>query len=174
MQHVVILNDWESIKDAFHKDSFLGRPEVTPSFALSGTRGFPDVNGDVWREQRRFTLSLLRDLGFGKGGMEERIKDEIGYLIKEIDKSNGGPIQIKSLLSPSMSNNICSLVFGHRLDYLEPNRVLLDKAIETMSKLIHPFAPLGGMYPLYLTKLFASVSFLTAAKSFIPVFSFMK
>ena len=39
MQNVVILNDIEAVKDAFHKDSILGKPEVTPPFAISGTRG---------------------------------------------------------------------------------------------------------------------------------------
>jgi len=77
----------------------------------------------------------LRDLGFGKGSMEDHITQEINYLTKEIDRTNGEAFNIHTLLTPSMSNNICALVFGHRFEYNDPRRTLLDQALDTASSL---------------------------------------
>jgi hypothetical protein len=38
IHNVVILNDWEAVKDAFHKDSFLGRPDYSPFSIASGNK----------------------------------------------------------------------------------------------------------------------------------------
>ncbi|RWS05920.1 Cytochrome P450 2J6-like protein [Dinothrombium tinctorium] len=83
-------------------------------------------SGHIWREQRRFAFRVFRDLGFGKQVMEESIKDEIGYLLNEIEKNNENPINMHELLMPSVSNNICSLIFGHRYDYNDPIRKRLN------------------------------------------------
>ncbi len=37
--------------------------------------------GDVWKEQRRFTLRHLRDFGFGKASMEDIIIEEFKVLV---------------------------------------------------------------------------------------------
>jgi len=38
--------------------------------------GVLSSNGQVWLEQRRFSLATLRDLGLGKSGMEALTVDE--------------------------------------------------------------------------------------------------
>ena len=47
--------------------------------------------GNIWFEQRRFTLRTLRDFGFGKAGMEEMISEEVQLFIEEIRKSEAQP-----------------------------------------------------------------------------------
>lgn len=44
----------------------------TPCF-LGGTTGVVFVEGEQWRDQRRFTLHVLRDFGMGKGIMQEQV-----------------------------------------------------------------------------------------------------
>ncbi|XP_031627920.1 probable cytochrome P450 304a1 [Contarinia nasturtii] len=65
----IVLNDSENVKKAlFHRD-FDGRPDILmgrlrhPNLDL---RGIFFTEGDIWHEQRRYTLRYLRDFGFGR------------------------------------------------------------------------------------------------------------
>ena len=95
---------------------------------------------------------MLRDLGFGKGSMEDRITDEISYLTKCIDETNGEPMNIHEVLVPSMSNNICHLVFGHRMDFNEPKRQIFDKYLDEIQNF--SFVGVLATSPLWFSKLF--------------------
>ncbi|KAH7715419.1 cytochrome P450 family protein, partial [Aphelenchoides avenae] len=60
----------------FQKDSetYAGREnnESMDKFLRGGTTGVVFVEGEQWRDQRRFTLHVLRDFGMGKGIMQEQ------------------------------------------------------------------------------------------------------
>ena len=66
--------------------------------------------------------------------MEDHIKNEITELMEEMDKSKGQSINAHKLLMPSMSNNIAALVYGHRFDYSDPKRILLDRVIQRLAR----------------------------------------
>lgn len=42
------------------------------------------TDGDLWKEQRRFTLRHLKDLGFGKSSLEGIMIDEIHDFIANL------------------------------------------------------------------------------------------
>jgi methyl farnesoate epoxidase/farnesoate epoxidase len=42
------------------------------------------TDGEVWREQRRFTMQHLKDVGVGKSSLEGMILDEIRDLIMDL------------------------------------------------------------------------------------------
>jgi hypothetical protein len=87
-------------------------------------------SGSQWREQRRFALHELRNLGFGKTSMEDHIIDEINYLTKEIDKTDGNAVDIRKYYSRSVLNNINSLIFGHRLKYDDKDRQMFEDLLK--------------------------------------------
>ncbi|GBO17119.1 Cytochrome P450 2C23, partial [Araneus ventricosus] len=128
-QHCIVLDDYQSTKDAFAQDAFLGRPPENPFDLRKATLETGAFNGLPWKEQRRFSLQMLKDLGFGKSHLEDMIKEEIRDLLDHLSKSNGQPIKVQPVLAPSMSNNIASLVFGKRLKYDDPTRKMLDRSL---------------------------------------------
>ncbi|CAG2115527.1 unnamed protein product, partial [Medioppia subpectinata] len=126
----IVLNDFKSINEAFKKDEFLGRPKSVAFNVIMELQGFGTLSGNEWREQKRFTLYQLRNLGFGKTSMEKHINDEMTELCHRIRGLNGAPVSLRSLLGGSTSSNISALVFGNRFAYNDPNRQLLDDCIE--------------------------------------------
>ncbi|CAL1262445.1 unnamed protein product [Larinioides sclopetarius] len=131
---VVIITDFATMKEAFARDAFMGRPPDLPFELSRETIEKGAFNAMPWKEQRRFSLHQLRDLGFGKTRMEEHIKEEIFELLERIASKEGKPVNHSYLLAPSMSNNIASLVFGKRLKYDDPERERLDHLVRDIGR----------------------------------------
>ncbi|KAI6238712.1 (pine wood nematode) hypothetical protein [Aphelenchoides fujianensis] len=51
-----------------------------------GIYGVIDTSGEIWREQRRFSLKVLRDFGLSKNRMEERVLEEFQTIFENINK----------------------------------------------------------------------------------------
>ncbi|XP_013776427.1 cytochrome P450 2J6-like [Limulus polyphemus] len=127
-RYVVVLNDFKAVKEALSKDAFLGRPPDI-QFRTSEITSVAVSNGIAWKEQRRFSLHALRDLGFGKTKMEDHIKEEVNVILEQLAACKGKPEDLRRLLVPSVSNNISALVFGRRFDYNDPKRQFLDERL---------------------------------------------
>ncbi|KAF8792479.1 Cytochrome P450 18a1 like protein [Argiope bruennichi] len=134
--NVVVLTDFETIKEAFSKDALMGRPPDIPLEFTEETLKSEVMSTMKWIDQRRFSLHMLRDLGFGKTRMEEHIQEEILELLQLISEYNGKPVKHAYLLAPSMSNNIASLLFGKRLKYNDPQRQRLDTLVRDVGRLL--------------------------------------
>ncbi|XP_054165707.1 cytochrome P450 2J4-like, partial [Oppia nitens] len=126
----VVLNDWPSIKDALSQESVLARPKDN-AFNTFTEESFVSMSGQQWKDQRRFALHQLRDLGFGKTSMEDHIIDEINHLCEElIDKSLGIEINVREVLAITVSNNVSAFLFGRRLDYSDKRKKLIDDLVK--------------------------------------------
>lgn len=78
------------------------------------------TNGKQWREQRKVSVKILGSLGMGKRSMALSVQEEIAEFIKVVASYDGQEFDITNLLQCSVSNNMCSLVFGKRFEYDNP------------------------------------------------------
>ncbi|XP_069602831.1 cytochrome P450 2F5-like [Ranitomeya imitator] len=59
----------------------------------------------------------------GKKSIEERILEEVQFLIKEFENTKQSPVDLTIFLARAVSNVICSIIYGNRFDY-EDKRLL--------------------------------------------------
>ncbi|XP_041052611.1 cytochrome P450 2D26-like [Carcharodon carcharias] len=120
--NTVILNGYETLKEALvmKSEDFADRP-VLPVyedvFKHTGEGIVFARYGPWWREQRKFSLSTLRNFGLGKKSLEMRIVEEAGFLIKEFEDEKGLPFDPHFIVTCATSNIICSIIFGERFEY---------------------------------------------------------
>lgn len=94
-------------------------------------------SGSMWKEQRTFALTTMRKFGFGKRCLQGQIMEEVDCLMEELEKYGNKPFDIQNILNTSVSNVICSLLFGKRFDYEDAKFkhliILLNKLLSTSS-----------------------------------------
>ncbi|XP_071352566.1 cytochrome P450 2G1-like [Trachinotus anak] len=148
-QRTVVLVGYDSVKEALvdQADDFTGRGPLP--FLLKATKGYGlgISNGERWRQLRRFTLTTLRDFGMGRKGMEEWIQEESKHLTARIETFKASPFDPTFLLSRTVSNVICCLVFGQRFSYEDKQFLHLLNIISEILKF--GSSPLGQMYNVF-------------------------
>ncbi|XP_076332175.1 cytochrome P450 2U1-like isoform X2 [Tachypleus tridentatus] len=138
-QNVVVLCDFLAVKEAMNKDAFLDRPPDLQIQGPSENISIASVNGNSWKEQRRFSIHILRNLGYGKTKMEDHLKEEINIILAHLASLNGAVCNIREILVPSMSNIISAFIFGRRFEYDDPKRKYLDDRLIEFQKYIRQF-----------------------------------
>uniref|UniRef100_A0A8D2PY24 CP2J6 protein n=1 Tax=Zosterops lateralis melanops TaxID=1220523 RepID=A0A8D2PY24_ZOSLA len=132
---VVILNGFEAVKDGMttHPEDVSGRPVSPIALALMDA-GIMLATGHTWKQQRRFALKTLRNLGLGKRGLEHRVQEEAHYLVDFFASMKGKPVDPSFALFHSVSNVICAVVYGHRFSREDESFHELIKATEHIFK----------------------------------------
>ncbi|XP_078522261.1 cytochrome P450 2J2-like [Lissotriton helveticus] len=115
-QPVVVLNGCQTVREGLisHSEELSGRP-TTPSIEeLSKGKGVVFSSGHNWKQQRRFGVTVLRNLGLGKKSLEVRIQEEAQSLVEFFAMQRGKSLDPTHPIVLSVTNVICSVVFGHR------------------------------------------------------------
>ncbi|XP_004700350.1 cytochrome P450 2D14 isoform X1 [Echinops telfairi] len=86
--------------------------------------------GPAWREQRRFSLSTLRNFGLGKKSLEQWVTEEADCLCAAFAAQDGCPFSPNTLLNKAVSNVIASLTHGRRFEYDDPTFLKLLATVE--------------------------------------------
>ncbi|KAJ1107372.1 hypothetical protein NDU88_004763 [Pleurodeles waltl] len=150
MNRVVVLCGPEVLKQALidQGDAFSGRGEFPIASVLFNGYGIIFSNGERWKQLRRFTLMTLRNFGMGKKSIEERIKEEAQCLVEELKTTKGQPFDPTFFFSRTVSNIICSVVFGNRFEYEDKEFLALLGLINENFRLVNSsFAQLLNSFP---------------------------
>ncbi|KAM5236366.1 cytochrome P450 2B4-like [Ctenodactylus gundi] len=126
---VVLLCGTEAIREALvdQAEAFSGRGTIASVESTFQGYGVIFANGERWRTLRRFSLATMRDFGMGKRSVEERIQEEAQCVVEELRNSQGSLVDPTFLLQSATANIICSIVFGQRFHYKDPEFLrLLD------------------------------------------------
>jgi len=62
----------------------------------------------------------LRDFGFGRSKLEERILEEITFFTPEMERKTDKPLYPQPIIQKSVANVIASVIFEKRMDYEDP------------------------------------------------------
>ncbi|XP_072021832.1 cytochrome P450 2J5-like [Amphiura filiformis] len=157
----VLLTDLHIMREAFldKTDRFSDRfSHPLGEYILLSIKGsLTFENGNGWKSHRRTTLRALRNFGMGKRSLENKINEEARYLARSFDEENCRPFNPQPTVQNAVANVICSISFGSRYDYDDPEfRRLLDYITVFMSKLSGP--SLLAVFPrLWFTPFYKSL-----------------
>uniref|UniRef100_A0A8C6XKZ2 Uncharacterized protein n=1 Tax=Naja naja TaxID=35670 RepID=A0A8C6XKZ2_NAJNA len=129
---------------------FAGRPDNPILDYIVKKKGIISAPyGQAWKEQRRFSLMLLRNFGLGKKSMEEKILQEATCLIEAFAENSGAPFDPQPFLETAVSNIMSSILFGKRFENdKSPLMTVLDVLHQNHKMLMGPWAMLYNAVPL--------------------------
>uniref|UniRef100_A0AC34Q533 Cytochrome P450 n=1 Tax=Panagrolaimus sp. JU765 TaxID=591449 RepID=A0AC34Q533_9BILA len=121
-----------------------------------GHYGVVETSGPLWREQRRFMLHTFRDFGMGKNMMQEKILDEVVFLIDTLKNSKDlESHNIQADVDRAVGSIINSLLFGYRYEKERIQEFFKLKQCLTnhMRFVMEPLTTIAMCQPLTIGKL---------------------
>nr|AAC52246.1 P45016a-ms2 [Mus spretus] len=107
--------------------------------------------GPEWREQRRFSVSTLRNFGLGKKSLEDWVTKEARHLCDAFTAQAGQSINPNTMLNNAVCNVIASLIFARRLEYEDPYLIRMLKVLKECFTEISGFIPgVLNAFPIFL------------------------
>ncbi|XP_071995769.1 cytochrome P450 2C5-like [Engystomops pustulosus] len=146
----VVLCGYDAVKDALvhHADEFSGRPHVPLLHDLSKGLGVIFSSDENWRVMKRFTISTLRDFRMGKENIENKILEELDFLVEEFRSYKGEPFDCTSIMNAATCNIIVSVLLSNRFHYEDRRFLKILKIVNEIFELVgSPMAMLYNAYP---------------------------
>ncbi|XP_038582467.1 cytochrome P450 2K1-like [Micropterus salmoides] len=178
---VVVLAGYKTVKEALvnYADEFGDRDPMLIVHEVMKGNGIVWSSGDLWKEMRRFTITNLRDFGMGKKTCEDKIIEECDYLVKVFKKYKGEAVDTTGPINYAVSNIICSIVYGSRFEYDDPEFTsMVDRTSRNNQLLGTPSVQVYNLFP-WIGKWFAGKkefhkSFAANIKQNLQLFSHLK
>ncbi|EFA01264.1 cytochrome P450 15A1 [Tribolium castaneum] len=129
---VVAVFGAEAVKEVLTREEFDGRPDGF-FFRLRtfGKRlGIVFSDGQFWQKQRKFSMQHLRNFGFGRKEMEEKIEEETKDLIAVFKKQCSEPIWMHTAFDVSVLNVLWAMMAGERFN-------INDERLRKLLKIVH-------------------------------------
>uniref|UniRef100_A0A8D2CM76 Cytochrome P450 n=1 Tax=Sciurus vulgaris TaxID=55149 RepID=A0A8D2CM76_SCIVU len=133
----IVLNGLAAVREALvnHSEDTSDRPWMPVYEHLGlGPRSqgvIMATYGPAWREQRRFSVSTMRNFGLGKKSLERWVTEEASCLCTAFANEAGGP---RTLLNKAVCNVISSLIYAHRFEYDDQRLAKILDLLEDLLK----------------------------------------
>uniref|UniRef100_A0A803SMT3 Uncharacterized protein n=1 Tax=Anolis carolinensis TaxID=28377 RepID=A0A803SMT3_ANOCA len=116
---IVIMSGFQIVKEGLinHSEELADRPVTYFVLHAFKRKGIGFANGHSWKQQRRFGIITMRNLGLGKKGMEFQIEEEARRLVEAFSQTNGQPLDPSLLISNAISSLISTVSFGYRFSH---------------------------------------------------------
>lgn len=154
----IIVNDPALMKPLLADPVFSGRKHLylfsLRDEVISGKKmplGILGTSGDVWKNQRRFTLRSLKDLGFGRNSIEPIMQKELEDLINTFSQTEGQKVDVGLTFNSSIINVIWAMVIGKRFSHED---VRLLELVDKVNKMLQSFNPFHPAYRFPIIKKF--------------------
>nr|APH81384.1 cytochrome P450 CYP3075C1 [Tigriopus kingsejongensis] len=154
---VVVVSDYELIKEVMKKDETNCRPSSIPwNLARPGggqrwdgrAPGILLSHGPEWVEQRRFTLKQLREFGFGKSSMEDMVNEAVDKLLESYSQTLNQPMEVNLTVNVSVISALWRIVVGESFEDLDhPKLRKIVIAIDESLKMNGPLNPVTALLP---------------------------
>uniref|UniRef100_A0A3Q2V989 Cytochrome P450 2J6-like n=1 Tax=Haplochromis burtoni TaxID=8153 RepID=A0A3Q2V989_HAPBU len=148
----VVINGLKAVKEAMVTKAadFAGRPQDLFVNDVTKSKGVILVDyGSSWREHRRFSLMTLRNFGLGKNSMEDRIHEEIKYIVRTLEDSVGKTMSPQVMFHNAASNIICQVLFSTRYEYDDALIKQIVQCFTENTKMANgPWAMLYDTFPI--------------------------
>ncbi|XP_063397375.1 cytochrome P450 2J2-like [Mytilus trossulus] len=145
---MVFINRYDALREVFvkHGNTFSDRPDVWYLREVKKKKGL--AAGYPWKEQRAFTLNLLRGFGFGTRSMESIITEECEKFTELLAETQGKEFAISGVINKAVSNVICSIVLGKRFSYDDKE---FDKFVKVITEtVVNEYTPKVNILPVLL------------------------
>ncbi|CAH0383076.1 unnamed protein product [Bemisia tabaci] len=143
---VIIVSDYDSIRQVLTKDEFVGRPQgfIFRLRSFGKRHGLVFTDGPVWMEQRRFCLKYLRETGMGKPRMDHLIGIEAAEVVQalRIKMQTHGFVSVRNFFDVAVLNVLWTMVAGQRF-HIEDQR--LSKLLNLLHQLFRLVDTSGGV-----------------------------
>ncbi|XP_073454655.1 cytochrome P450 2F3-like [Aquarana catesbeiana] len=145
----IVLCGYDAVKEALIDQSevFGDRGDYPVFLNFIGEHDLAFTNGERWKSLRRFALLTLRNFGMGKRSLEERIQEEAQFLMEEFKMTKGTPVNPTKYFARTVSNVICSIVFGNRFNYEDKRLLAITESI--YNNFIVMSGTWGTLYNMY-------------------------
>ncbi|PAV89945.1 hypothetical protein WR25_15256 isoform B [Diploscapter pachys] len=119
---IIMIHDYETVREAYvdNGNAFSGRiyRRALEALIYEKDTGVLNSNGDVWREERRKALTIMRDLGMGKNVMEEIVRDSLREFVDHVDSlPNHENVDLRWPIQIMVSNVINEVLFARKFAY---------------------------------------------------------
>ncbi|CAG0905804.1 unnamed protein product, partial [Darwinula stevensoni] len=114
-KEVVVLSDWELVRDFFGRLEVSGRPDLPLLRPDSGELGLAFSQGRSWQENRRLTVRIFKNFGFGnEEALDSIIQDSVLNLCQFLKENQHKSQELGPHLNIAVLNIIWKIIAGRQ------------------------------------------------------------
>lgn len=172
----ILITDPGLVKKALADQTFSGRIDLilfnTRDKLITGKDSSPlgimGTSGETWKNQRRFTMRTLKDLGLGRQTLEPIMQSELEELLEYFSSNQGIKLDIGLTFNSSIVNVIWAIVIGKRFSHGDARLVELVDKVNKMLQTFNPFHP--AMRFRWVKKFFPNLDIIVKTEGYMKDF----